>query len=258
MYPWIDLPHSPAISSWGLMVSLAAVAVLWLGRLNAPARGLSPELVERLWPWLILGGFFGAHFYYLAAVSGWPLHKVPAAQVWNIFKGTAVQGGFLGGACAAAVCLRWKGVPLLPLCDALSPAGALAQALTRLGCFAAGCCWGRPTSLFLGVTYSSPFADPTAPRGVPLHPAQLYEAFLDAVLAALLQKQIKVRRPPGVLFSFYLMGAGLIRFVVQFFRDDDGGRLIAGLAHSQFTAIAMLAAAAVLYVRLRDKKEVMV
>lgn len=256
MYPEIVLSHSLAISTWGLMVSLAAVSVLWLGRVDAPARGLSAEAIEGLWPWLILGGFAGAHLYHLVVVSGWPLRAVPYSEAANIFAGTAVQGGFFGGACAAAIYLRRKGLPFLSFCDALSPAGALAQAFTRLGCFAAGCCYGRPTSLFFGVVYSSPYADPSVPRGVPLHPAQLYEAVLDACLAALLQSRLKARSRPGVLFSGYLTGAGLIRFVVQFFRDDDSGRLIGGLAHSQFASIAMLAAAAALYHRISRKEEI--
>lgn len=254
MYPAIVLSDALRISTWGVMVSVAALAVLWLGRRNAPARGLDAELVEWLWPWLILGGFLGAHVYYLAAVAGWPFRALPWAQVLNAFNGTAVQGGFLGGAGAAAACLRWKRRPFLPFCDALAPAGALAQALTRLGCFAAGCCFGRPTDTFLGVTYASPWADPAVPRGIPLHPAQLYEAVLDAALAAFLQNRLRAPSPPGRLFSLYLAGAGLIRFAVEFFRGDDAERLIGGLAHSQFTALAMVAAAAALYHMIRSRE----
>jgi len=256
MFPRIALSSSLSVNSWGLFVFIAALAVLWFGRINAPARGLPPALIERLWPWLLLGGFAGAHLYYLVAVAGWPFHRAAFGELCNIFSGTAVQGGILGGACAAAVYLRRKGYPILPVCDVLSPGGALAQGVTRVGCFAAGCCYGRPTKFFLGVIYWNPLADPATPRGIPLHPAQLYEAVLDACLAAFLQRRLKAPAPPGTVFSLYLAGAAAIRFGVEFFRGDDAGRLTLGLAHSQFMAIAMLATAAALFDTIRRGKRI--
>jgi phosphatidylglycerol:prolipoprotein diacylglycerol transferase len=255
MLPAILVVHDLRVSTWGLLVTLAALSVLWLGRADAPAKGLPPDLIERLWPGLLLGGFVGAHAYYMIAVGGWPLHHYPLADILNIFAGTAVQGGLLGGAAAAMMLMRWKKLPLLPLCDALSPAGALAQAITRVGCFAAGCCYGRPTNSFLGVAFSRPGADPTLPLGVHLHPAQLYEAFLDAGLALVLQRQVARPDRPGALFARYLMGSSLVRFGVEFFRGDDAGRLVAGLAHSQFTSLALFAAAASFYwVRIAPRR----
>lgn len=254
MFPEIIVSPSIHLSTWGLFVSAAALAVLWLGRRNAPARGISAEIVEGAWPWLVFGGFFGAHLYYLIVVGGWPFHHVPFAGLINPFSGTAVQGGLLGGIIAAAAFLRYRKISFLGFCDVLAPAGALAQALTRVGCFAAGCCYGRPTHSFLGVVYTSPYADAGTPRGVPLHPAQLYEAVLDLCLAAFLQSRLNHRERPGRLFAVYLMGSALIRFSVQFFRDDDAGRLLFGLAHSQYLALAMLAVAAWLH-QLKSQKE---
>ena len=93
----------------------------------------------------------------------------------------------------------------------------------------------------------APAMDAAAPRGVPLHPAQLYEAGLDLVLAVVLQRRLKTPAPAGSLVAFYLMGTSGIRFVVQFFRDDDRGHLLFGLAHSQFLSMALLTAGAVLW-----------
>lgn len=258
MFPELILSPHLRVGTWGLLVSLACLSVLWLGRANATARGLPPEAVTRIWPALLWGGFAGAHLYYLLAVAGWPLHRLPLAAVANVFSGTAVQGGILGGAAAAALSCRLEGLPLLSLCDALAPAGALAQGITRVGCFAAGCCFGRPTGSILGVVIASPYADAAAPRGVPLHPAQLYETVLDLLLAAALQRRLRERREPGTLFAEYVMGASAIRFVVQFFRDDDAGSLISGLAHSQFMAVALFAAAALYRAAGRARQEELV
>lgn len=255
MFPVIELSGAWRIHTWGLLVFVAALSVLWLGRRNAPARGLPPELVERSWPWLLSCGLLGAHVYYLLVVERWPLRPLPAEALVNVFSGTAVQGGLLGGVAAAAVFLRREGRPLLPFCDALSPAGALAQAVSRLGCFAAGCCYGRPTRSFLGVVFSSPWTDPATPRGIPLHPAQLYESVLDLGLAVLLQKELKRGAPPGRLFALYLIGASLIRFAVQFFRDDDDGHLLFGLAHSQFLALALIVVGARMYTIVTRRRQ---
>jgi phosphatidylglycerol---prolipoprotein diacylglyceryl transferase len=106
----------------------------------------------------------------------------------------------------------------------------------RLGCLAAGCCYGKPFSL--GIVYTDPLA--LAPLNIPLHPAQLYEAALDALLAWRLHAGLKRRgEPAGKVACGYLLGYAAIRFFVQFFRNDDAGHLVLGLAHSQYMAAAL-------------------
>lgn len=89
-----------------------------------------------------------------------------------------------------------------------------------------------------------------APIGVPLHPAQLYESALDFLLAALLHSSLKKNQgADGRVFWKYIVGYSLIRFVVQFYRDDDAGHLVWGLAHSQFMATGMFVLGAVLLLK---------
>lgn len=235
----------PVIPGLGLRLwdaaNFGAILILLFGGLSlAKHRDIPREVISAVWRWAVVGGVFGAHIYWLLAARDVPYARLTLGQILNPFAGSAIQGGIIGGTLAALVCLRRRSRPILPVLDVLAPAGALSHASTRLGCFAAGCCFGAPTSLPIGVTYTHKLAAHACPRGIALHPAQLYESVLDAALAVFLYRRLRSRGAPGGVFSFYVIGYGLVRFVVQFFRSDDAGRLLFGMAHSQYMAAAMV------------------
>lgn len=236
------------VHAWGAANGAACVLVLVASLACARLRGVAPMTLVRLWPWVILGGVTGAHLYWLVAGSDTPLAARSLAEIVDVFTGSAIQGGFVGGGLAALVYLRAAGAPVLAVLDVLAPAGAAAQALTRVGCFLAGCCHGSPAPPWLGVVHTDPAS--LAPRGVPLHAAQLYESALLLALAAALCTMLRRRDvPTGRVFAAYVGGYGVIRFVVQFFRGDDADRLVLGLAHSQYAGLVMLLVAALLWRR---------
>lgn len=243
MLPELVIAGRFHLGLWMLSVTAAAAAVFLSGLLNARRAGADPESVWAAWPWGVLGGAFGARLYFLLAVGDAP--PLLAWSSWaglNWLRGTSIQGAVIGGALAVVWVMRRRRQPVLKLLDAFAPGAALAHGLTRLGCFASGCCWGRPTGLPWGVAFVHPLA--AAPRGVPLHPAQLYEAVLDAALAWHIQRRLAAGGlPPGGAFWRYAGGYSLIRFLVQFLRDDDAGHLFLGMAHSQYLSLLMLAAA---------------
>lgn len=229
------------VHSWGVLNAAGCVVVLVGALASARLRGVAPLVLLRLWPWAVLGGVVGAHLYWLLVGSDAPLGSYGVSDVVDVFRGSAVQGGFVGGGLAVLLYLRLTGTPVLAVLDVLSPAGAVAQALTRVGCFLAGCCYGRRAPAFLGVVYTDPAS--LGPRGVPLYPAQLFESALLLVLAGALYAALRRRDVEvGSVFAAYLASYGVVRFTVQFFRGDDADHLVLGLAHSQFTAVAMVAA----------------
>ncbi len=238
MHPVLEI-GAWRLQSWGVLNAAACVVALLGALACARTRDVAPGLLVRLWPWCILGGVAGGHLYWLAAGSDVPWSHDRLADVLDVFRGQAIQGGFVGGGLAALAFLRLAKAPLWPVLDVLSPAGAAAQALTRIGCFLAGCCHGSPAPAALGVVYTDPAS--LAPRGVPLHPAQLYESAALVALAAFLFGELRRRDVPnGRVFALYVGGYGAIRFLVQFLRGDDADRLLLGLAHSQYTALAMM------------------
>jgi phosphatidylglycerol:prolipoprotein diacylglycerol transferase len=110
------------------------------------------------------------------------------------------------------------------IADAAAPAIALGQAIGRLGCFGAGCDYGKPSDLPWAVTFTSDYASRNVgvPLNVSLHPTQLYESFATLLLCLMLYKIHRLRRFKGQVFACYMVGYGLIRFSNEFFRGDVG------------------------------------
>jgi phosphatidylglycerol:prolipoprotein diacylglycerol transferase len=127
------------------------------------------------------------------------------------------------------------------MCDIFAPAIALGHVVGRLGCYFAGCCYGRPTSLPWGITFHDPFAASYVgtPLGVPLHPTQLYEAGAELLILGVLLFAEKKGRPfAGRTFWAYMLLYAVSRFVIEIFRGDERGMII-GLSTSQFISVVL-------------------
>ena len=122
-----------------------------------------------------------------------------------------------------------------------APGVALGHVIGRLGCVMAGCCWGRPTGLPWGITFTDPFASANVgtPLGVALHPTQLYDAGAElAILVLLLATERKGRPFPGRTFWGYLLLYAVSRFVIELFRGDPRG-MVLGVSTSQFVSLVL-------------------
>ena len=153
--------------------------------------------------------------------------------------------GFIAGVAFLVIALRRMKVPLATGLDWLAPALALAHAIGRLGCFAAGCCWGQPCQAPWAVTFTSQEAHQLTgvPLHVPLHPTQLYESGAEFLIAGLLLFQfLRHRGRPGTTFLLYVMLYGIVRFLLEFVRADPRGEL-GNMPTSQPIALATAIAA---------------
>ena len=247
MHPLIHL--GPFRSAWSLLFVIACAISLPISLYEARRRDIPARLILRLWPCVMLGGMLGAHVYYLLT-HPYYLAADAHGKIFNLMSGMSLQGSIIGGVGVAYLMLRLIDEPLLPVLDIMSPAGALGIGIGKIGCLAMGCCYGKPTDLPFGIVFDNPMS--IAPHGIRLHPAQIYEGLPCLVLAGFLHGRLKKKTGPGgSVFALYLLGYGLIRFFAQFFRDDDAGRLLWGMAHGQYMAIAMSAAALLLMSRLK-------
>src|ERR1035438_5107307 len=107
---------------------------------------------------------------------------------------------------------------------------ALGHGIGRLGCFSAGCCWGIECDRPWAVTFTNPVAHDLVgvPLHIPLHPTQLYEAFAEFAIFALLMRQIRAPHRQGAVIASYLMMYSTLRFVVEFYRVHEQGNLWGG------------------------------
>jgi phosphatidylglycerol---prolipoprotein diacylglyceryl transferase len=169
---------------------------------------------------------------------------------WSLLTsrgGLSWFGGFFGGIAAGLGYYRWRQLPVVPVLAAATPALAAGQMLGRIGCLLVGDDYGRPTSLPWGIA----FPEGLPPTTVPVHPTQLYEAAILAVLAWLLIRWRRTGLPDRAVLARYLMLAGAARFAIEFLRVNV--RVALGMTVAQFGALAIVAAGVMMAVPRRRR-----
>lgn len=245
-----------AIPTYGVLLVTGIALGIWTAGKRADAAGLPGERVADLGFWVVLWGLIGAKVLLLVTE---PSYLTSLANAWWLLRsGGVFYGGFIGAAIAAFVLLRRYRIPFMRAADALAPSLALGHFFGRLGCFAAGCCYGAACTEPWGVTFTDPLAHSISgtPLGVPLHPVQLYEAALNISNYAFLAWLYRRRLRPGSVLAAWLLVYGVGRFTIEYFRGDaDRGFVLGGaLSTSQAIAVAMvLAGLAILLVYPRLK-----
>ncbi|HUM03159.1 MAG TPA: prolipoprotein diacylglyceryl transferase [Thermoanaerobaculia bacterium] len=244
MHPDLIRIGSFALPSYGVALACAFLASIWLLRRRAPSFGVKRDDAADVAIWLLLSGLLGAKVL-LLVVEGPRYLRSWGDFVEFLRSGGVFYGGLIGAVLALAIVLRKRHIGFWTFADMAAPAVALGHAIGRIGCFLAGCCWGRECSLPWAVTFTDPVAERNVgvPLNVPLHPTQLYEALGNVVILGLLLKFEK-RRWKGQTFAWYLGAYAILRGTLEFFRGDPRGSVLDGaVSTSQLIAVAGLAAA---------------
>jgi phosphatidylglycerol:prolipoprotein diacylglycerol transferase len=231
------------LHSYGLAMALSFVLGLTLAiRLNRRLGRPDEELLD-LFQWLVFGGLLGARTLYVIVM--WPEFAAgPWYKVFAIWQGGLVYyGGLIGASTAALIWLRNKGLPLWSYLDVLAPGIALGQVTGRLGCFFAGCCYGREDHAH-GLVF------PSIGDNLPHLPTMLYESAYCVLLAGFLTWLWLRRKFDGQIFWVFVACYAFWRFGLEYLRGDaERGTLINGLfSPSQWISLgAVVAASAMLY-----------
>jgi phosphatidylglycerol:prolipoprotein diacylglycerol transferase len=170
----------------------------------------------------------------------------PRSLVEVLRSGGVFYGGLIAATAVGIWYMRKHRLPAWKIADMGAPSIALGEAIGRWGCFAAGCCYGKPTDGPLGVRFTDPFAHDAVgtPLNVPLHPTQIYLSINAFLIFLILQWAYRRRTFDGEVFWLYVLLYAITRGLIENFRGDSvRGFLIPGvLSTSQF--IGLLAAAA--------------
>ena len=254
MHPILFQLGPVTIYTYGVLVAAGVLLALWYARRQAPRVGLNASRVWNIGIYMVFGALIVSKLWLLA--SDWSFY---AANPGEIFSMATLQsaGTFYGGMVGAIATLGFysyfERMPMLTLLDTFAAAAPLAHAIGRLGCFAAGCCYGRPTSLPWGVTFSSNAAGELAgtPLHTPLHPTQLYEAaaeFLNFLLLIWLGAR---QRFTGQMVGTYLILYGIERGTIELFRGDPGRNLMfhGNISLMQVVSLGLILAGAFLWWR---------
>jgi phosphatidylglycerol---prolipoprotein diacylglyceryl transferase len=268
---------SPHVGAYPALLLLALLAGWWLARWRAKRTGIEPRHIDNLALLVAVASLFGARlfswiFYFPPGFSFWTAMTMGGG-------GMVFYGGLIFGIACVVVYAGVTRVPLWELFDIVSPPVALGLAIGRVGCFMAGCCWGdvcvdpdalhlhqpQVQSQILTVPLLSrpnfPLAvrfpkeagafeqhqelgliDVHAARSLPVHPVQLYEAWLALLLALILNRAFQFRSRAGEIAVQLVIGYSLIRFITEFFRADNQP-IYWGMTLSQVISIALAALA---------------
>lgn len=232
MYPRlleIPLPFSgvPSITiyTYGLLLAAAYLFGLKLAMVRGKKRQLDEVRVLDLGIYIIIAALVGAKL--LLFLIDFRGYTSSPAELLNLAReGGVFYGGLVLAVAVALWYIRRVGLPLWTTCDVFAPGVALGNAIGRFGCFFAGCCYGRPTTVPWAVTFTDRFAGMNSgtPLNVPLHPTQLYEAAAGAaILGLLLATESRGRRFAGRTFWLYVLLYSVARFVIEYFRNDPRG-----------------------------------
>lgn len=251
MHPILFSVGSFRLPTYGFLLVTALVSALYTVVRLGRREGLDTNRLMDFSTWLILVALVGAKV--LMILTDWSYYRENPGEIFS--KTTFLAGGvFYGGFVAAVFFAVWYvrvyRLPFWKISDLCAPAIALGQSVGRLGCFAGGCDYGKPTSSFLGVTFTNPYSHEISgvPLGIPLYPTQLFESLATLLILAVLLWRYRHKRYDGQVFLLYLALYALARFGIEFLRGDEDRGFVFGhlLSTSQFIALLALGVAAVL------------
>lgn len=243
MYPKLISIGDFFLPTYGVLVALGFLAGLWVTIRLARAKGLPAETIGNLAVYCALAGLAGSKL--LMIVMNFPEYVADPGRLFSretLLSAGVYYGGFLAALGFGYLYIRNRKLPILGTMDVMSPGVALGHAIGRIGCFAAGCCWGAACDRPWAVTFRSEDANALVgvPLGVPLHPAQIYEAFLTFVVFIFLIRRATRPYKPGSQLGLYLVLYSTARFGVEFFRYHEQAPLALGLTVTQCISLALL------------------
>jgi phosphatidylglycerol:prolipoprotein diacylglycerol transferase len=242
MYPRLLELGPFTLYSYGLLLAIAYLGGLQMALVRARARGLDAAKVMDLGIWIIISALVGAKAMLL--VVEWDHYSRNPRELLSLAQsGGVFYGGLILAVIVALWYLRRHKLPMWTTCDVFAPGIALGHVIGRLGCFLAGCCYGKPANAPWAVTFTDPFAAANVgtPLNTPLHPTQLYESGAELlILGFLLWFERKGRRFPGRTFWTYMLVYAISRFVIEMYRGDPRGTAFWGLSTSQFISVVLV------------------
>ena len=235
------------VYSYGVLLAASYLLALYYAVRRARQAGLDASRVLDFGIYIIISALVGAKL--LLLIVDFDHFWRQPAEIWTLLRSGGV---FYGGLVLAFLVGLWYvrkyRLPVWPVADAVAPSIALGHVVGRIGCLLAGCCYGRPTTVAWGITFTDPFAASNVgtPLHVALHPTQLYDAGAELlILVLILATERFWRRRAGWTFWIYILLYGISRFVIEFYRGDPRGATM-GFSTSQWISMALVPIAAIM------------
>lgn len=243
------------VYSYGLMIAIGVVLAFMAAEKRSPKKGLD---ADRIWPlgiWCAVGGFLDAKLLYV--ITEWKELFAGQMTFRDVMYGFVVYGGIIGGIFAGYLYCKVKKLDFLKYFDMVMPSIALAQGFGRIGCFLAGCCYGRETDAWYGMEFNhSVYYNMIGVKVIPTQLIMSAANFAHFFLLVLIANKAYKAGKDGVVAGCYLLFYSVGRFLIEFLRDDPRGG-VGVLSTSQFISLFIFAAGVlmVLFFGLRKGKQ---
>ena len=263
MYPELFRIGNFPINTYGVFLALAFLCAILIAVKLAARDGLPRDRIYDLCLWMLLASLIGSKVLMLFTEPEYRDHPLQLLSLDFLRSGGVFYGGLIGAVLAGYFLMKRYQLPWWKTADACAPGVAIGNFFGRQGCFAAGCCWGKPTSLPWGVKFSELGHEITGvPTDAYLHPTQLYESFAMLIVFFFLLWLHKRKRFSGQVILMYALLYSAIRFTIEFVRDDPRGDILGlttltGLSTSQLISLVVgISALIVLIIRRRRAQAV--
>jgi phosphatidylglycerol:prolipoprotein diacylglycerol transferase len=264
---WKPVP----IYAYGVMLGTAMIVGWFLAMRLCKEDGIPQDKAGHIYMWTAVWSIIGARVLFVITqyeqFLGSPMN---ALFVWE--GGLVAYGGMIGGFLASWYGCRKQGIPLLRWADVSAPSVVLGTSITRVGCLLFGCDYGRVSQTLPWAIrfprYPALDANP-APAwtrhvkdyglakdtlySLPVHPTQVYEMMAGLLIFGVMMYLRKVRKFSGEVFVAWVLGYGVLRSIIEIYRDDDDRGGIGALSTSQIIGITSSVLAIALLVKLYQR-----
>lgn len=254
MFPQLFHIGSFALPTYGFLVALGVLTGLMVTVKLAPSQKINPDSAWNLGVLVVLMAIVGAKV--LLIINDFSYYTQHPREIFSLSllqAGGVFFGGLIAAILTAIYYIRKHHMPVLRTCDTFAPGIAVGHAIGRIGCFSAGCCFGKPTSHWFGVTFTNPLANSVSgtPLHIPIWPTQLMESGIEFLNFLILLYLIRHKKFEGQVIGAYLFIYGVARFFVEIVRGDpERGSMFGGaITGTQFIAICLVIAGGLLWLK---------
>jgi phosphatidylglycerol---prolipoprotein diacylglyceryl transferase len=242
LFDWVIAGHHFKPPSYGVMLAFGFTLAYFNALHRASKLGEDPKHIENLFVTVVICSLVGSRMFHVLFEEP-RYYLANPGKVWAVWEGGyTLYGAILLAMAGVYWYAWWKKMSFRQLVDIATTSTALGVGIGRVGCFLAGCCWGKVCTLPWAVTFTHPdtFA---GPKGIPVHPTQLYEAFGAFLIYGYTLWKFPRRNYEGQILFHSLVAYAAIRFIVEIYRGDQyRGFLFGGyVSYSQFISLIMFA-----------------
>lgn len=233
------------IHVYGIMIALGLLIGYFIAEKRASKNGYDTDKLFNLFLACMLGCIIGGKLLY--CIVEFDEFIYDPIMLFDFQNGFVIYGGLIGGFFFGYKYCQYEGIHFFKYFEWFIPSLALAQGIGRIGCLFAGCCYGKETNAWFGITYTNSLI---APNNVSLIPTQLMMSIFDLCLAVYLFILARKKPHVGIQTSMYIMIYSIARFLIEFLRDDDRG-MWGFLSTSQYISILTLLFGIILFIKIK-------